>query len=71
MKKVGLGLLFLAALAAIGSVIWIIVSQAENTPVIVFIILGAFALGLLVILAGVIRDRVKQKKSENFKEMKY
>jgi hypothetical protein len=70
MKKLGLALLLLAALAVIGGLIWITVSQA-NTPVIVFIILGAVILGFLAILIGVIRDRVKQKKKENFKGVKY
>jgi hypothetical protein len=71
MKKVGVGLLFLATLVTIGGVIWMMVSEAGNTPVIIFVIVGAFALGFLVILAGVIRDRIKQKKNENFKEVKY
>ena len=70
MKKIGVGLLLLAALCTVGGVIWLIVSEAANTPVIVLVIVGAIVLGFAAILAGVIRDRIKQKKNENFKGVK-
>jgi uncharacterized membrane-anchored protein len=71
MKILGLLLLALAFLAVVGGVVWTIATQAANTPVIVIVIIGAVALGFLLLLAGAIRDRLKQKKQEDFKEVKY
>ncbi len=66
MKAIGLGLLLVAVLAMVGSVIWVMVTEASNTPVIVYVIIGAAALGVVTLLAAAVSDRRKQQKSEHF-----
>ena len=66
MKTIGLGLLLVAVLAVVGSVIWVMVTEADSTPVMVYVIMGAGALGIIILLAAAIRDRQKQQKSEQF-----
>jgi len=66
MKAIGLGLLLVAVLAMVGSVIWVMVTEASSTPVIVYIIIGAALLGVIMLLGAAISDRRKQQKSEKF-----
>jgi uncharacterized integral membrane protein len=66
MKAIGLGLLLVAVLAMVGSVIWVMVTEASSTPVIVYIIIGAAVLGVIMLLGAAINDRQKQQKSEKF-----
>ncbi|MFH1639460.1 MAG: hypothetical protein ABIB93_04005 [Chloroflexota bacterium] len=67
MKKLGFLLLIVAAVAAIGAFLWTIISEADSTPVIVFVIIGCFGIGFLILLGVAIRDRQRQKKNEDFK----
>ena len=69
MKKLGLGLFLIAFLAMMGSVIWTMVDEAEQTPWVVILITAAFFLGGLALLGQAIIDRQKQKKQENFEEV--
>ena len=66
MKAIGLGLLLVAVLAMVGSVIWVMVTEASSTPVIVYIIIGAAVLGVIMLLVAAISERQKQKKTEHF-----
>ncbi|AKG52778.1 hypothetical protein DGWBC_0088 [Dehalogenimonas sp. WBC-2] len=69
MKKLGLGLFLIAFLAMMGSVIWAMVDEADQTPWVVILITAAFFLGGLALLVQAIIDRQKQKKQENFEEV--
>ncbi len=61
-----LGLLLVAVLAMVGSVIWVMVTESSGTPAIVYVIIGATVLGFFMLLAAAIRDRQNQKKTEKF-----
>ncbi len=67
MKSIGLGLLLVALIATIGSIIWSMIAEAGEMPWIVWVIGGALFLGSILLLAAAIRDRLKAKKGENFK----
>ena len=66
MKAIGLGLLLVAVLAMVGSVIWVMWAGASSTPVIVYVVIGATGWGIIILLAAAIVDRRKQKKTEHF-----
>jgi uncharacterized membrane protein YuzA (DUF378 family) len=61
-----LGLLLVAVLAMVGSVIWDMVTEASGTPAIVYVIIGAAVLGFILLLASAIADRRRVQKSEQF-----
>jgi len=66
MKKIGLGLLAVSVLAVIGTMIWAMVTEAESTPVAVYIVFGAAGLGALILLAVAVYERKQQEKHETF-----
>ena len=66
MKKVGLGLLAVSVLAVIGTMIWAMVTEAEGTPVIVYIVFGTAGMGAIILLAVAVYERRKQEKQETF-----
>ncbi|MEN8615298.1 hypothetical protein ABFB09_08500 [Dehalogenimonas sp. THU2] len=69
MKKLGLGLFLVAVIAMIGSMVWVMIDEADQTPWVVILITAAFLLGTVFLLAQAIIDRQKQKKQEDFKEV--
>jgi uncharacterized membrane-anchored protein len=66
MKAIGLGLLLVAVLAMVGSVIWVMVTEASGTPAVVYVMIGAAVLGFILLLAAAIADRRRAQKSEQF-----
>jgi len=66
MKAIGLALLVISNLAMIGSIIWVIATEPEAIPAIIYVIIGTSTLGFLMLIGVAIRDRVRQKKDENF-----
>ncbi|MDV2988775.1 MAG: hypothetical protein P3T54_01250 [Dehalogenimonas sp.] len=69
MKQLGFGLFIVAFIAMLGSFVWLMATEAEQTPWIVILVTGAFLLGTILLLAQAIVDRQKQKKKENFEEV--
>ncbi|ADJ26984.1 conserved hypothetical protein [Dehalogenimonas lykanthroporepellens BL-DC-9] len=69
MKNLGFGLFIIGFIAILGSFIWLMANEADQTPWIVILITAAFLLGTILLLAQAIVDRQKQKKNENFKEV--
>ena len=72
MQKLGFGLIILGAIGVVGLIIWGIAetsSEVEDVPLFVWLIIGSMVLGVLVLLAAAIRDRTKQAKTEDFKEV--
>ncbi|MGI2336162.1 MAG: hypothetical protein ACRKGH_05915 [Dehalogenimonas sp.] len=69
MKQLGFGLFIIAFVAMVGSFIWVMMSEADQTPWVVILITGAVLLGTLLLLGQAIVDRQKQKKKENFEEV--
>ena len=68
MKKFGLGLLLVSALVVIGSFIWVMVTEADEIPVLMYVVFGTAALGFVMLLAAAIVDRRKQMAQENFEK---
>ncbi|NLE08455.1 MAG: hypothetical protein GX631_04290 [Dehalococcoidales bacterium] len=66
MKKVGLGLLAVSVLAVIGTMVWAMVTEADDTPVVIYIIFGTAGIGALILLAVAVYERKKQEKKETF-----
>ena len=66
MKKIGLGLLAVSVVAILGTVIWAMVTEAENTPLVLYIIFGAAGLGSIILLIVAVVERKKQAKQETF-----
>lgn len=66
MKKIGLGLLAVSVLAVIGTMIWAMVTEAESTPVVVYIVFGTAGLGAIILLVVAVYERKKQEKQETF-----
>ena len=66
MKIIGLALLVIANLAMIGSIIWIIATEPEAIPPVIYVIIGTSTLGFLILIGVAIQDRLRQKKDENF-----
>lgn len=69
MKQLGFGLFIVAFIAALGSMVWAIFQEAEQTPWIVILIIGALLLGTVLLLLQAVSDRMKQKKKENYEEI--
>ena len=69
MKQLGFGLFIVAFIAMLGSVVWTMFQEAEQTPWIVILIIGTLLLGSILLLAQAISDRQKQKKKEHFEEV--
>lgn len=72
MQKLGFGLIGAGVIGIIGLVIWGIFetsSELAGVPLYVWLIIGAIILGVLVLLAAAIRDRIQQAKTEDFKEV--
>ncbi len=68
MKKFGLGLLLVSILVVIGSIIWVMVTEADDIPVLIYVVMGTAALGFVMLLAAAIVDRRKQIAQENFEK---
>ena len=66
MKRAGIGLLLISVLAIVGSIIWVMITEADSTPLIVYIVIGAAVLGVIMLLVAAISERQKQKKTEHF-----
>lgn len=69
MKQLGFGLFIVAFIAMLGSFVWLMATEAEQTPWVVIVITGAILLGTLLLLTQAIVDRQKQRKKENFEEV--
>ncbi len=66
MKKVGLGLLAVSLLVVIGTMIWAMVTEAENTPIVIYIVFGTAGLGAIILLVVAVYERKQQEKKETF-----
>lgn len=71
MKKVGLGLLAVSVLAVLGTMIWAMVTEAENTPIVIYIVFGAAGLGAIILLAVAVYEKRKQENQETFERRNY
>ena len=69
MQKIGFGLIILGVVGILGLIIWGIAEESGEAPIFIWLIIGAIVLGVLVLLAAAIRDRIKQSKTEDFKEV--
>ena len=70
MQKIGFGLIILGALGVLGLIVWGISEESSGeVPLFVWLIIGSIVLGVIVLLVAAIRDRIKQAKTENFKEV--
>jgi hypothetical protein len=72
MQKLGFGLIIVGIVGVIGLFIWGIAetsTELTEVPLFVWLIIGAIVLGVLLLLITAIRDRIKQSKTEDFKEV--
>ena len=72
MQKLGFGLIIIGIVGVIGLIIWGIAetsTELAEAPLFVWLIIGAIILGVLLLLAAAIRDRIKQSKTEDFEEV--
>ena len=72
MQKRGFGLIITGMVGGIGLIIWDIAetsTELAEVPLFVWLIIGVIVLGVLLLLATAIRDRIKQSKTEDFKEV--
>ena len=70
MQKIGFGLIILGALGVLGLIVWGIAEESSGeVPLFVWLIIGSIVLGVIVLLVAAIRDRIKQAKTEDFKEV--
>ena len=72
MKKLGFGLIIIGVVGVVGLFVWGIAetsTELAEVPLFVWLIIGAIVLGVLLLLITAIRDRMKQSKIEDFKEV--
>ena len=72
MQKLGFGLIIIGVVGVVGLFVWGIAetsTELAEVPLFVWLIIGAIVLGVLLLLITAIRDRMKQSKIEDFKEV--
>jgi len=72
MQKLGFGLIIVGIIGVIGLIFWGIArtsTELGGVPWFVWAVIGVIVLGVLILLAAAIRDRIKQSKTEDFKEV--
>jgi len=74
MVKVGAVLLVLGAGALVGYVLYTVLRllyTSENVPLVVQVAVPAVLLGLVLVVAAVIRDRIRARRREDLQEVEF